>query len=377
MDALNDLERKLGSLQRQMIWFRGGTEHFVSHASVREYAGQLACRYFPIRASNSIYLEPVIHAFCHDLVLAPSVHRHHHLWRYNYDDLDILAQFYRFSTPRQRYYHLAYGTLSPPTLDLFEAGSRMLGIHVADPEELFAAYYLEGGRARVAARVIESIAGLPCDVRLNDHYAFLELESTKRLRKLRGQGRFRFLRKGRTWMALGTHASNATVDLREQAVHDLFGYQICLERGKVRVSVSKTTIERAKAELTAILESESQSYYRLLKLNEFYAGFYHQRRFANAMDWYRLDEFVRRGVRKMLRSGPKFKYRLPLAGKKRREIITYLPRRSNFFWNLEELKCPYHAIWNPYRWAQPDRVQHMIVDSTTGKEQFDVQEIRS
>jgi hypothetical protein len=79
VDALNQLEQRLACLQQQLIWFRGSTEHLVNHAVVREYAGQLACRYFPIRASNMLYLEPVIQSFCYDLVLAPAVHRHHHL----------------------------------------------------------------------------------------------------------------------------------------------------------------------------------------------------------------------------------------------------------------------------------------------------------
>jgi hypothetical protein len=366
VNALTELERKVGLLQRQLIWFRGSIEHVISHSSIREYAGQLASRYYPIRANNAAYLEAPVHAFCYDLVLAPAVHRYHHLWRYNYDDLDILAQFYRFSTPRQRYYYVAHGTLGPPTVALFNGGCSILGVDAGDTEELFSGYYLEGARARVPARVIESIAGLPWDIQLNQHYGFLEMESQRRLRKLRGQGRFRFLRRGRTWMALGTHAAEGTTDLRERPISDLFGYQIWIEQDEIRASVSRSAVELVQAELLAIIESESRSYYRLHKANEFYLSFCHQRRFANAVNWYRLDEFLARRVRRMVRSGPKLEYSLVRAADNRPEIVTYLPRRSNFFWNLGEVNCPYHALWNPYRWPQPDGLRQIIACSKEG-----------
>jgi hypothetical protein len=209
------VERRLARLQAQLIWYRGSVDHLVSHDLVVEYATQLAKRYFPKRSDNPVYLEPVINAFSYDLVLAPMHHRCHHLWRYNYDDLDILAQFYRFSNDKHGYYHLAQGAQERPTAPLFEEGCRLLGIRIGDSEELFSKYYVEGARARVAARVIETIAGLPFDHELNGHYGFLEQESTKRSRKLEGAGRFRFLRRGRTWMALGTS------QMRERTIYDV------------------------------------------------------------------------------------------------------------------------------------------------------------
>jgi hypothetical protein len=267
--------------------------------------------------------------------------------------------------------------LEPPTPGLFEQGCQKLGVHVGDSDELFAAYYLEGARARVAARVIESIAGLACDARLNDRYGFLELESEKRLRKRLGLGRFRFLRKGRRWMALGTHSAEATTDLRQRPIPELFGYRIWMDHDKIQISLSKIAVQQAKAELAAILESESQVYSRLRRVNEFYRAFHHQRRFANAMNWYHLDEFLTKRVRRMIRSGPKINYRLALAADNRPETVTYLPRRCNFFWNLEELRCPYYTLWNPYRWPQPHRVQQIIADSTTQEERYDAEEMRT
>ena len=350
---LTALERRLGRLQSELIWYRGNVDNLINHDLVMNYAAQLARRYFPIRAENPIYIEPIIHSFACDLVLAPMHHRYHHLWRYDYDDLDVLSQFYKFSTPRQGYYHVAHGTLSPPTPQLFEAGCCILGARFETSDELFSAYYVEGARARVAARVIETIAGLPSDHDLNRHYGFLAQESAKRRRRVNGEGRFRFLRRGRSWMALGTHANDSTTDLRRSGICDLFGYRVHITQGDLRISVSKELLEFARAEIVTILESESAPFNRIARVNNFYERFHHQHRFANATNWSQLDQFLLKWIRKMVRSVPKSRYVVYLAAKNKPAMATYLPRRSNFFWDLSELKCPYHSLWNPYRWPQP------------------------
>jgi len=358
---LTQVERRLARLQAQLIWYRGSVDHFVSHDVVVDYAAQLAKRYFPIRSNNAVYLEPVINAFSYDLVLAPMHHRCHHLWRYNYDDLDILAQFYRFSNDKHGYYHLAQGTLERPTGPLFEEGCRLLGIRIGDSEELFSTYYVEGARARVPARVIETIAGLPSDHELNGHYGFLEQESTKRSRKLAGAGRFRFLRRGRTWMALGTSPSARTHDIRREGGNEVFGYRIAVRDQEVQISVAKSVLAQARADIVAILESESTLSWRMKQLCDFYRRFHHQHRFVNANNWFELDQWISRRVSRLARSQPKHSNQLYLAGEHLPKVPTYLPRRSNFFWGIAEVNCPYSSLWNPHTWPQPDRDLPQIV----------------
>src|SRR5439155_7341020 len=115
-----------------------------------------------------------------------------------------------------------------------------LGDHI---DVLFDTYCMEGARSRVAARLLESLAGLPHDEQRNQEYGFLERETRQQLRKLHGQGRFRYLRRGREWLALGTAATAATVDIRKDSVRNLFGFQIGCDNLKVRITIAKQTIE--------------------------------------------------------------------------------------------------------------------------------------
>lgn len=359
---LSEVEKQVTKLQSKLIWYRGPVGEFARNKTIIQYAAGLAKHYFPKRADNSEYIAPVVHAFACDLVVAPMIHRYHHLWRYNYDDLDLLAQFYVFSTPSRRYYHVAVGEYPRPTTEEVKRGCALLEIDLGEHlDELFNTYCLEGARSRVAARVLESIAGLPADHALSEHYGFLEMASHRNLRALRGQGKFRFLRKGSHWMALGTAPGYRTQDLRQDTIGDLFGYRIQVgAKDKIQISVCRYALEQAKAEIAAILDTESTRVDWLLnRVSHFYKNFHRDHRFANVTDWVEMDRWVLRRVKNFLRHFPKNDFTVYQASRHKPWSSTYLPRRSNFFWNVSELKCEFVDIWNPYRWPEPRRA-HLV-----------------
>jgi hypothetical protein len=115
-------------------------------------------------------------------------------------------------------------------------------------------------------------------------------------------------------------------------------------------------MEQAKAEIAAMLETELMQVHLLVnRVSMFYRHFHLEHRFANATDWVEMDRWVLRHVRGFLRRFPKIDLSIYQASKNRPWASTYLPHRSNFFWNVSELKCDYVDIWNPYRWPEPRR----------------------
>jgi hypothetical protein len=366
---LSDVEKRVAKLQAKLISHPDSLSASVRSEAVLQYAAALARHYFPKRADNETYLAPVVHAFACDLVVAPVIHQCHHLWRYNYDDLDILAQFYVFTTPSRKYYHVAQGESARPTPEEMRKGCALLKIDLGEHlEELFNTYYLEGARSRVAARVLESIGGLCRDHELNRYYGFLELPSHRNLRAFQGQGKYRFLRRGCQWMALGTAPSHNTLDLRQEALGNLFGYRIQVgAKNKIQTWVSRRTMEQAKAEIAAMLESESaQVHWLVNRVSRFYKHFHLEHRFANATDWVEMDKWVLRHVRRFLRRLPKMEFSIYQATRNKPWMSNYLPHRSNFFWNVSELKCDYADIWNPYRWPEPKR-EYLLDPGQSGK----------
>ncbi|HYL98685.1 MAG TPA: hypothetical protein VEZ90_07000 [Blastocatellia bacterium] len=304
---LSDLEHSVMKLQHELVSFHSPVDALLSNESIRAYAEQLARHYFPKKCHSELYIEPVIHSFCCDLVLAPAIHGTKHLWRYNYDDLDIVSNFYHFSQEQLKYYHFASGRNDTPTLEAFEEGLRLFRVRLgtAHIEKLFDTYSVEGLRARVAARVIEAIAGRAQDEILNRHYGFLENESIQCLRKMKGLGRFRFLRRGRDWMAIGTHAAHGTVDIRKQPLADVFGYRVRLTQEGIQVGLSRRLIDQAKADMSGILERGARVFARIRKASEYYKHFHEEHRFANAASWLILDDWLVVRASILLRSVPK------------------------------------------------------------------------
>lgn len=350
---LSSIEKSLAKMQSKLIDARGNLTKFIENESVQRYASELAQCYYPKKADNEDYLRPVVLSFAVDLTLAPLLHSKPQLWRYNYDDLDLLANFYKFAQKQNGYFHVAHGTLPEPTMEDLALGLKLLEIEIGDYlEELWNAYNLRGGRARVAARVIEAVSGLFFDEQMNDALGYAESESRRNLRLKNGLGKFRYLRRGREWMSIGTAASHGSVDLRKESISDLWGYQIRYDRKEqtVKISASNHQFKWAKAQMTTLLEKDTLLGMRLKNVSDFYREFYNERRFANATNWFQLDEWLLTRTKKFRRAMGKGKWKLYLAKPHQTGKITYLPRRTNFFWNISEnLNCAYKLIWNPYR----------------------------
>ena len=355
-NQLTLIEKEVAKLQARLIWHRGSLDQFIENDLIKIYAAELAQFYFPKRADSPLYLSPVAHAFAVDLAIAPALHRLHHVWRYDYDSLDVLANFYCFSTPSKGYYHLAQGKLPPLRIEQVQEGCAWLGIELDNHiETLIETYCVEGARGRVAARVLETLAGLTHDREQNALYGFMEQEQQRRLRKFKGQGRFRFLRRGRYWMALGTAEQVTTLDIRKDPPTNLFGFRVTVEKEKVRIYVAKSAIEMLKADLIATLEKEASIVWRVQKVNTLYEDFHRRHRYANAFNWTNLDNWVERRVREAARTSEvKREWQLYQARLHGRSLI-HQPRRTNFFWDVEQLKFAYRELWNPYRWPEPER----------------------
>ncbi|MGH9763761.1 MAG: hypothetical protein ACREAC_23260, partial [Blastocatellia bacterium] len=363
---LTELERKVIDIQQDLLRDKRPLDKLVTDDIIVQYARQLARHYLPKRFESERYIEPVIHAFCCDLVIAPLLHLKNYLWRYNYDDLDIVSNFYYFSEDTHGYYHLAHGRTDPPSLEALIEGFRLFELKLSEThaERLFQTYSVDGARARVAARVVETVAGRALDEVLNQHYGFLEHGSQQRLRRRNGLGRFRFLRRGRDWMALGTHPAPGTTDIRTQPPADLFGYRIRVTEEGIKVGLADRLFEQAKADLLDILEGEASVFWRVKRASDYYKYFYEQYRFANdPAPWRLLDKWLLVRVTKLLRAIPKDTGEGPPAARlldlnsfRKKRSIPHRPRRTNFFWKVEEeLNCPYLLIWNPYRWPEPDK----------------------
>lgn len=321
---------------------------------VRAYAIELAQHYFPKRADTAAYIAPIAHAFSVDLVIAPILHRTHHLWRYDYDGLDVVSQFYKFSTPSKGYYHLSYGKLPSPNPESVREGCQRLGVDLGEHVSiLFDTYQVEGARARVAARILEALAGLAFDYEQNQEYGFMQTEVKQQLRKMQGKGRFRYLRRGREWMLLGSSAGKETVDIRQFPVNNLFGYRIEIQNIKVRVTLAKAEVELAKAKALSLLESESSIIWRVKQINSFYENFHKTHRYVNSFNWTGLDHWIAERVEKAARNSEQKRDWHVYQANKHKYAAVNQPRRGNFFWNIRELNCDYINIWNPYRWPAP------------------------
>ena len=353
---LTDEEKDVIKLQSKLIDFRGDITHFFEDEVIRSYATNLANYYFPKKTNNEYYLDPVVNSFALDLMLAPKLHSLRYMWRYNYDDLDILSNFYKLAQKQNGYWHIAYGTTPQPSKKKFKEGLRILKIKLSGEclEKLWDGYELLGKRSSVACRVIESIAGLPFDAVLNTHYGFNENISERNRRKTGGLGKFRYLRRGREWMAIGSRKSYTTVDLRKEYISNLWGYQIKLDKKtqKIKIAVSSNTQKQFYADIRGILEKRMKPKTKLAEVSNYYGRFFEKYRFANNTNWFKVDEWMLKqtlNTRKML---PKIEGKIFLAGKNFKGKSTYPPIRFNIFGNIKKLNCDYIKIWNPHRFNQ-------------------------
>jgi hypothetical protein len=358
MIELTPLESKVSKVQKEILNRRGNLTSYFENEILREYAQELAAHYFK-KSKNESYLEPIIRAFTADLILAPLTHLHAHLYRYNYDELDILANFYRFTNNTNKYFHATTGILPPATLENFQAGLEHLHIQLDNTEELFNTYLVEGLRAKLAARLIESIAYLEHDKQLNRRLGFMDNIDIREKSKREGRGKFRYLRRGAEWIALGT-APNQTIDLRYKPL-EAFGYSITIkkiktrENGKtnikheVRATVAPHKIEHFKRETQDHLHRDASINFRLRIANDHYRKFYQQYKHATSTRWKQIDMWHNRATDKALKgAGQRPGWKNFQAAELKHKIV-FPPARTNFFWNpAEELHCEYKQIWNPY-----------------------------
>ncbi len=212
---------------------------------------------------------------------------------------------------------------------------------------LFDLYEAAGTRRNIAARIIESISFLPNDKVFNSQLFFAESPS-KRNQFSHIRGKFRYLRKGKQFLILGTQPiGTKTKDLRQIEV-EIFNYKVKVTNEKVLISVSENAIARLKSEIKEILNSESAIYFRLNKANELYKTFFETHRFANNMLWIEIDKWLVNRFARTMKAYPKMNWETFKASKNLKPP-TFQPRRSNFFWNpAEELHCQFSTVWSPY-----------------------------
>jgi hypothetical protein len=183
MPELTKLEKQVTKIQQRLIDRPYEIAESLKLKPLKDYALELAKHYFP-RAKAEDYLLTAAEAFAVDLATAPYLHTKHHLWKYNFNDLDILANFYKFSNTTHKYFHLSTGELPPPTPDSVEKGASLLGINFKKPtlERLFETYNAAGLRSRISARILETIAGVEHDHEQNKLYGFMLDPSKRNLR---------------------------------------------------------------------------------------------------------------------------------------------------------------------------------------------------
>lgn len=361
MPQLNKLEKQVSKIQQRLIDRPYEIANFLTQTPqktqnpLKDYAQELAKHYFP-RAKSDIYLEPATEAFTIDLAIAPLLHAQPHLWRYDYDDLDILSNFYKFTNHKHKYFHVATGELPPPTLETVSKGCQILGFNLLKGtiEKLLVTYQQKGLRSRIAARILDQLAGIEHDHQQNSIYGFMLAPSKRNLRAVEGLGKFRYLRKGKTWLALGTAVSDHTKDLRkEHEGVEIFNYTISFKNQEVKTAITKKHIESLKLQIKEILNEDSAIYIRLKKAETFYKSFFLKHRFTNTKDWKELDIWLKNQSSKARKPYSKFQFEI-FKGSLHPLPTVYQPRRSNFFWNpAEELHCDFKTIWNPYNWEEP------------------------
>ncbi len=359
MTQLTKLENQVSKIQQKLIDRPYEIANFLTQTPkknqnpLQEYSLELAKHYFP-RSKSEYYLQTAAECFAVDLATAPYLHTKPHLWKYNFNDLDILANFYKFTNTTHKYFHVSTGELPPPTLETVSKGCQILGFNMLKGtfEKLLVTYQQRGLRSRIAGRILEQLAGLEHDYQQNKLYGFLLDPSKRNLRAAEGLGKFRYLRKGKTWLAVGTAAvKDHTTDLRKQDV-EAFDYTISF-KDKVKISITNKYIEAFKIQVKEILNSDAPIYIRLKRAEQAYLYFYTQHKFVNFMHWSQLDTWLKNQSSKARKRYQKFTFEMFRASTQPRTII-HLPARRNFFWNpAEELHCDFKTIWNPYNWQEP------------------------
>ncbi len=346
---LSKLERKVNQLQQEIIDRPTKISEHIKHPSIKKYAEELATNYYP-RANSAAYLSTAADLFAIDLCVAPYLHRRNYLWRYNYNELDILANFYKWTNHSHKYFHLEARQLDPPTPSDFKAGCEALGINL-EPDDLLDAYKLKGTRSRIAARIIESISYAPHDLKLNKIYGFDDDPSKRNLRAAEGRGKYRYLRRGRNYLILGTVATTRTTDLRNAHVK-AFDYTISFKE-KPQISKNSESVTQLKADLKGILETDSPIYMRMIRASRHYQQIHEKYRFTNATRWTLIDKWLKDRVRKELKAYPKTEFTGIYQAATHKFAVAHLKKRTNFFWNPAELHCNFSTIWTPYNWEEP------------------------
>ena len=302
--ALSPNEKYLIKLQNRLIDHRGSLSKYVADSTVIDYAGELARYYYPKKAANPVYLEPVCDSFLIDLLTAPRLHSFAYLWRYNYDDLDLLSNFYYFAQRRNGYFHISCGQLPAPSFADFTNGLNLLNLDLGDyAEKIWYASFLTGKRSNVARRLIENISGSAFDEQMNEEYGFAENISKRNLLKKEGRGKFRYLRRGRDWMTIGTSAHAATFDLRHTPLANLWGYGVRYDKReqKIKISVSNSNLKNCKAQISGILEAGLGAAAKLIKVNDYYRHYYNRHRFGNNTNWHELNMWLLRQTKDLRR----------------------------------------------------------------------------
>lgn len=348
-------EKYIAKIQSQLIDYRGSLTKYLSDEKIVGYAKDLSEYYYTRRKNCEPYLEPVTDSFVVDLLLAPKLHSLKHLWRYNYDDLDLLSDFYHFAHEKNGYFHVAHGEIPTPSKKKFKNGIRKLGVDLGEHQDkIWNASQLDGKRASVARRTIGAVAGLGFDELMNEKFGFGENESVRNRRKADGLGKFRYKRRGRFWMALGTRKAENTIDLRKEHIPDLWGYQIKRDKKeqKIKIAVSNDNRQQFQADVRAILEKKTNPRTKLNEVSNYYRHFFQRHRFANNTCWFDLDGWVLRRTENTRKLIPRSDGNVFLAGKNYKGVSTHLPKRCNFFWNLpKEINCDYKLLWNPHSYS--------------------------
>lgn len=341
-------------MQRGLIDARGDLGRYLESDFVRAYARDLAAYYYPKWKDNEDYLRPVVDSFVVDLVVAPRLHSISYLWRYNYDDLDLLSGFYKLAQKKNGYFYLAYGATQTPTKRKLKQGLHKFQIDIGDhTNKLWNASQLDGKRGRVALRIVEAVCGLMNDSELNQTFGFANNESQRNKQKADGCGKYRYLRRGRLWFALGTRMKPGMIDIRKETVTDLWGYQIKFDdkNQKMIIRVANPNRKQLLANVRAMVGRKGDVRKKLRDISNHYQRFFERHRFANSTSWHFTDKQILRRTLNLRKQIPNEEGKIFLAHKNFSGKATYLPKRNNFFWDAEKyLHCEFHQIWNPHNY---------------------------
>ena len=345
-------EKHVMELQKRLISFEGDLGRYLEDAALREYAAGLAAHYYPMWRGNEDYIGPVTDSFLVDLAVAPRLHSMKHLWRYNYDDLDLLFNFYSQSQQKNGYFYLAHGQTPEPTKRKLKQGFHNLRLEVGDYlNRLWDASRLDGKRSNVARRLVDAVCGVMHDREMNERFFFDEKESLRNLKKAEGDGKYRYLRRGRLWMALGTRKQEGMMDIRRETVADLWGYRLDYDdKRKIVIQVSYPNRKRFFADVRAMCERRGAARKRIGEISNYYQRFFLRHRFANGTAWHFIDKWIQKRTSLLRKQVPNAEGKIFIAHKNFSRKITRLPERRNIFWDPQNyLKCDFVTIWNPFR----------------------------